>query len=165
MLWINAITARRKLLYALTLGCSLAMPALVQQASQWKAQADAQRQRLNSAQQQMQQARSSQSRLTQWHQASRHWSSLSARASQHGLSTDLWDARSVQVDGKRLSRQEVDTLLTSLATDKHAFMLPTAFTLKLLSEQGSLLITSPAQDRPDSVYLTLSGTYYSRRIP
>jgi len=165
MLWIHTITARRKLLYTLTLGCSLALPALVQQASHWKAQADAQRQKLISAQQQVQQAQSSQSRLTQWQQTSRNWSSLSDQALQHGLHTDLWDTRSVQVDGKRLSRQEVDTLLASLATNEHAFMLPTTFSLKLLTEQGSLLVASPNEDRPDSVYLSLTGTYYSRRLP
>lgn len=165
MLWIHTIAAQRKLLCTLTLGCCFALPVLAQQSARFKALADGQQQKLSIAQQQIQQSGSSQNRLAQWQQASEYWKTLSAQALQHGHSTELWDARSVQVDGKRLSRQQVDTLLKSLATDEHAFMLPEAFTLKLLTEQGSLLIASPAEDQSDSVYLSLKGTYYSRSMP
>lgn len=142
---------------------ALALPFLASVAFSYKAEARLLQQQLTETRRQADQEGSAKQQLSRWSDASEQWHALAARADQRGWRTSLWDVRSIEVDAKRFSRVEADTLLSSLESGQDGFMLPKAFSLKLLSDNGSLFIASPASDQRSVVQLSLSGEYYSRR--
>mgnify|MGYP003650242987 CR=1 FL=1 len=140
---------------------SLALPYLVKTAFSYKAAADVAQRQLADNQRQVDQEAGARAQLVRWQAVRDQWGTLAER----GWRTSLWDVRSIEVDNKRFSRREADTLMSSLESSSDSFMLPKSFSIKLVSDSsGSLYIDSPAQDQAGSIQLSLSGDYYSRRV-
>lgn len=156
--------SRGYLCMALVLAGSLALPLLAKVAFSHKAAADiTQRQLINSRRQAALES-GAQAQLKRWQAVRAQWATLAERADALGWHGNLWSVRSIEVDKRRFSRREADTLINSLEPRHNRFMLPKSFSLKLTGNSGSLFIDSPAQDQPGSVLLSLSGDYYSRRV-
>ena len=144
---------------------SLALPYLVKTAFSYKAAADVAQRQLADNQRQVDQEAGARAQLVRWQAVRDQWGTLAERADGLGWRTSLWDVRSIEVDNKRFSRREADTLMSSLESSSDSFMLPKSISIKLVSDSsGSLYIDSPAQDQAGSIQLSLSGDYYSRRV-
>lgn len=147
------------------LASSLVLPYLVKTAFSYKAAADVAQRQLADNQRQVDQEAGGQAQLERWQIVSEQWNALAEHADGLGWRTSLWSVRSIEVDNKRFSRRETDTLISSLESSSDSFMLPKSFSIKLVSDSsGSLFIASSAQDQPGSIQLSLSGDYYSRRV-
>lgn len=160
-----SLLADNRLAMGVLLLASLALPVLVAQASAWRMAGDAAGKQLALIRQQADLESTARERLARWRQAQEQWELRSAQAERLGWRTDLWDLRSVEVGARRFSRLEADTLIASLAFGPDAFMLPRSFSLKATGDKGSLFIASPELDQRDAIQLSLSGDYYSRRMP
>lgn len=141
---------------------TLALPYLAKTAFSYKAQAGVAERQLMNNQRQVEQQASAQQQLLRWQQARSQWDALAGHADELGWRTSLWNVRSIDVDSKRYSRREADTLISSLESSRDGFMLAKAFSMKLMSNSGSLFITSSAGDQAGVIQLSLSGNYYSR---
>ena len=143
---------------------SLMLPYLVKTACSYKAAAGVAERQLADSQRQLAQEVEARAHLERWHDIRTQWGSLAERADALGWRTSLWNVRSIDVDSKRYSRREADTLISSLESSHASFMLAKTFSIKLVSDSGSLFIASPAQDQPGVIQLSISGDYYSRRV-
>ena len=143
--------------------CTLALPYLAKTAFSYKAAAGVAERQLADNRLQLGQQESAQRQLVRWQDVRSQWDALAGHADALGWRTSLWNVRSIDVDSKRFSRREADTLISSLESNRDGFMLAKAFSMKLMSNYGSLFIASPVEDQAGVIQLSLSGDYYSRR--
>lgn len=155
---------RRGCLLLLVLS-SLALPLLGQQAVSWRAQAAQFEQQLKQQQQLGQADRQARAQLEAWNAQRARWQGIDRQLHERGWAADQWQQHSVEVQGKRYSRQAADLLLLSLQPSADAFLLADNFSLKVVDPNQSLLVSSSREDDARAVLLTLEGTYYSRSAP
>lgn len=163
--WIDKLSAYQRLWLCLLVPTAIGLPWLSQQAAYWHDQQQLTQLRLASMDQVRQIEQSAETSLNHWKSTQSDWQQLADQARTQGRAIDLWQSHSVRVNEQRFSRQEADEFLNSLFTNDQALVLPDTFSIKLAEPQGSLLIDSPSADEPKALFITLTGTYYSRRQP
>lgn len=163
--WLDKLSVYRKVWLLCLLPTIIGLPWLSYQASYWYGQHQAAQIRLAYIEQERKIEQSASDGLQRWQSNVSLWLRLATLARSQGRAMDLWEPHSVRVNDKRFSRQEADQFLGSLFTSDDAFVLTDTFTIKPVDRQGTLLVARPSEDEPKALFITLSGTYYSRRQP
>lgn len=163
--YIDRLSAYQILWLWLLIPAATCLPWLTQQAHYWHAQQQIVRAQIDVFEQTRQLEQSAEKGLSKWQDTLANWKQLSDQARGQGRAIDLWQAHSVRVNDKQFSRQEADAFLGSLFTNDQALVVPETFSIKLTERQNSLLVATPTDDEPKAVFMTLIGTYYSRRQP
>lgn len=160
----GAALPRRLAVLVLLLG-SVLLPFLAREAAFWQASTQALQTQLVALERHHAAAAQARQQLTTWIEARDRGQALARQVRAQGRSAAQWQQHSVEVQGKRYSRQATDLLLMSLKPSADAFMVADNFSLKLADGQHSLLVSSSRQDDSKAVLLSLKGTYYSRSEP
>ena len=141
------------------------LPWLTQEAQYWHAQQQITRAKIDIFEQTNQLEQSAKAGLVKWQDTLANWKQLADQARAQGRAIDLWQAHSVRVNDKQFSRQEADAFLGSLFTNDQALVVPETFSIRLSERHQSLLVDKPSDDEANAIFITLIGTYYSRRQP
>lgn len=163
--YMDRLSAQPFLWLWLLIPAAACLPWLTQQAHYWHAQQQIARAKIEIFEQTSQLEQSAKAGLVKWQDTLANWKHLANQARAQGRAIDLWQAHSVRVNEKQFSRQEADAFLGSLFTNDHALVVPETFSIRLSERQKSLLVDKPSDDADKAVFITLIGTYYSRRQP
>lgn len=163
--YMDRLSAYKILWLWLLIPAATCLPWLALQANYWHAQQQMVRAQAGVLEQTRQLEQSADAGLAKWQDTLANWEQLASRARTQGRAIDLWQAHSVRVNDKQFSRQEADAFLGSLFTNDQALFVPETFSIRLSGRQNSLLVAKPADDEDKAVFITLIGTYYSRRQP
>lgn len=163
--YMDRLSTYRTLWLWLLIVAAICLPWLAQQASYWRAQQQLVRAQISIFEQTRHLEQSADAGLAKWQETLANWKQLASQARAQGRAIDLWQAHAVRANDKQFSRQEADAFLGSLFANDQALVVPETFSIRLSESQNSLLIAKPADDQPKAIFITLIGTYYSRRQP
>lgn len=163
--YMDRLSAHQILWLWLLIPAATCLPWLTQQAHYWHTQKQIAHAKIDVFEQSSQLEQSAKAGLVKWQDTLANWKQLADQARVQGRAIDLWQAHSVRVNDKQFSRQEADAFLGSLFTNDQALVVPETFSIRLSERQKSLLVDKSSDDEDKAVFITLIGTYYSRRQP